>query len=94
MPFGDGTGTRGTGPMTGRRADYCAGFGQPGFANPIMGRGWFGFDLCRRSLYGDPTLVPTIRCDRGKVAGVAAGVVGAAGAGLHLIGTSGGRTTN
>jgi len=54
MPFGDGTGPRGTGPMTGRRAGYCAGFGQPGFANPIMGRGWFGFGLGRRNLYGYP----------------------------------------
>ena len=43
---------------------------------------------------GTPTLVLTIRCGHGEVAGVAAGVVGAAGAGLHLIGTSGGRTTN
>ena len=30
----------------------------------------------------------------GEVAGVAAGVVGAAGAGLHPTGTRGGRTTN
>jgi hypothetical protein len=30
----------------------------------------------------------------GEVAGVEAGVVGAAGAGLHLTGTRGGRTTN
>ena len=29
--------------MTGRGAGYCAGFGQPGFANPIPGRRWFGF---------------------------------------------------
>jgi len=45
-----------------------------------------------------PTLAPTIRCGRGGVAGevvgVAAGVVGAAGAGLHLIDTSGGRAIN
>lgn len=39
---------------------------------------------------GTPTLVLTIRCGHGEVAGV----VGAAGAGLHLIGTGGGRTTN
>jgi len=52
MPFGDGTGPRGMGPMTGRRAGYCAGFGQPGFANPIMGRGWSGFGWGRR--YGYP----------------------------------------
>ena len=43
MPFGDRTGPRGMGPMTGRGAGYCAGFGQPGFANPIPGRGWLGF---------------------------------------------------
>jgi hypothetical protein len=42
MPFGDGTGPRGMGPMTGRGAGYCAGFGRPGFANPIAGRRWFG----------------------------------------------------
>ncbi len=54
MPFGDGTGPRGMGPMTGRGAGYCAGFGQPGFANPIMGRGRFGFGLARRNLYGYP----------------------------------------
>jgi len=42
MPFGDGTGPRGMGPMTGRGAGYCAGFGMPGFANPIPGRGWLG----------------------------------------------------
>jgi len=43
MPFGDGTGPRGMGPMTGRGAGYCAGFGRPGFANPILGRRWFDF---------------------------------------------------
>jgi hypothetical protein len=41
MPFGDGTGPRGLGAMTGRVAGFCAGFGRPGFANPIPGR-WFG----------------------------------------------------
>ena len=41
MPFGDGTGPRGLGPMTGRGAGFCAGFGTPGFANPVPGR-WFG----------------------------------------------------
>lgn len=30
--------------MTGRAAGYCAGFGVPGFANPVPGRGkGFGF---------------------------------------------------
>ena len=41
MPFGDGTGPLGLGPMTGRGAGFCAGFARPGFANPIPGR-WFG----------------------------------------------------
>jgi len=54
MPFGDGTGPRGMGPMTGRRAGYCAGFSQPGFTNPLPGREWFGFGFGRRSLYGYP----------------------------------------
>jgi len=43
MPWGDGTGPAGYGPMTGRAAGYCAGFGMPGFANPYvprMGMGW------------------------------------------------------
>jgi len=43
MPFGDRTGPRGMGPMTGRGAGYCAGFGRPGFANPMPGRGWAGW---------------------------------------------------
>jgi len=42
MPFGDGTGPRGLGPVTGRGAGFCAGFGAPGFVNPIPRRG-FGF---------------------------------------------------
>jgi hypothetical protein len=29
----------GMGPMTGRGAGYCAGYGAPGYANPIPGRG-------------------------------------------------------
>jgi len=37
MPFGDGTGPLGLGPMTGRGAGFCAGFGRPGFASPIPG---------------------------------------------------------
>ena len=28
------------GPMTGRAAGYCAGYGAPGFDNPVPGRGW------------------------------------------------------
>jgi hypothetical protein len=50
MPGGDRTGPMGMGPMTGRRAGYCAGYDVPGFASPVpgrgygmgRGRGWFG----------------------------------------------------
>ena len=52
MPFGDGTGPRGMGPRTGRGAGYCAGFGQPGFTNPIPLRGNFGFGFGWRRPYG------------------------------------------
>ena len=37
MPAGDRTGPAGMGPMTGRRAGYCGGYGAPGFANPAGG---------------------------------------------------------
>jgi len=43
MPFGDGTGPQGLGPMTGRGAGYCAGFPYPGCMNPYFGRGYFGW---------------------------------------------------
>jgi len=33
MPAGNGTGPMGQGPMTGRSAGFCAGFGVPGYAN-------------------------------------------------------------
>jgi len=46
MPGGDRTGPRGMGTMTGRGAGYCAGFGVPGYANPIPGRG-FGMGFGR-----------------------------------------------
>lgn len=39
MPGGDGTGPLGMGPMTGRAAGFCAGYGMPGYMNPISGRG-------------------------------------------------------
>jgi len=39
MPRGDGTGPFGAGPMTGRAAGYCAGYGVPGYVNPVPGRG-------------------------------------------------------
>lgn len=59
MPFGDGTGPRGMGPMTGRGAGYCAGFDQLGFANPIPGRRWFG------SGWGRPYGYPYVGWGRG-----------------------------
>ena len=43
MPGGDRTGPRGMGPMTGRAAGYCAGYGMPGYTNPIAGRGFGGW---------------------------------------------------
>lgn len=41
MPWGDRTGPFGAGPMTGRRAGYCAGYSTPGYMNPgpAYGRG-------------------------------------------------------
>jgi len=39
MPRGDKTGPWGQGPMTGRRAGYCAGYDRPGYANPAFGYG-------------------------------------------------------
>jgi hypothetical protein len=43
MPAGDRTGPGGRGPMTGRGAGYCGGYGVPGYANrfgPRLGMGW------------------------------------------------------
>jgi len=40
MPRGDGTGPMGRGAMTGRAAGWCAGFGMPGYANAMPGRGF------------------------------------------------------
>jgi len=42
MPWGDGTGPMGQGPMTGRAAGYCAGYSVPGYMNPVGGRGFWG----------------------------------------------------
>ena len=39
MPRGDRTGPDGMGPMTGRTAGFCAGYGAPGFMSPAGGRG-------------------------------------------------------
>jgi hypothetical protein len=46
MPSGDRTGPMGMGAQSGRAAGYCAGFGMPGYANPVPGRG-FGMGLGR-----------------------------------------------
>jgi len=46
MPRGDRTGPMGMGAMSGRAAGYCAGFGMPGYANPVPGRG-FGMGFGR-----------------------------------------------
>jgi hypothetical protein len=63
MPRGDGTGPAGWGPMTGRSAGYCAGYGVPGYTNPGVGfgGGWgrgrgFGFRrrTWRQAPYGPP----------------------------------------
>jgi hypothetical protein len=43
MPFGDRTGPQGLGPRTGRGAGYCSGFTGPGYMNPVLGRGLFGY---------------------------------------------------
>ena len=45
MPRGDGTGPMGMGPMTGRRAGFCAGAVAPGAMNAP---GMFGGFGCRR----------------------------------------------
>jgi hypothetical protein len=44
MPRRNGTGPMGMGPMTGRGAGYCAGYGVSRSMNPVGGRGGaFGF---------------------------------------------------
>ena len=42
MPGGDRTGPMGLGPMTGRAAGFCGGYGMPGYMNPVGGRGYWG----------------------------------------------------
>ncbi len=51
MPLGDRTGPWGLGPMTGRAAGYCAGWGVPGYMNPIPGWGR-GFGGWGRGFWG------------------------------------------
>ena len=53
MPFGNGTGPAGMGPMTGRAAGFCAGFPVPGYVNPVMGRaGFYGSSVSAVRRYG------------------------------------------
>jgi hypothetical protein len=53
MPFGNGTGPAGLGPMTGRAAGFCAGFPVPGYMNPVMGRaGFYGSGVPAVRPYG------------------------------------------
>ncbi|HPA85199.1 MAG TPA: DUF5320 domain-containing protein [Deltaproteobacteria bacterium] len=40
MPGGDRTGPFGLGPGTGRAAGFCAGYGVPGYVNPVFGGGF------------------------------------------------------
>ena len=47
MPYGDGSGPAGMGPMTGRATGFCAGYSVPGYVNrfqdsPRYGRGGGG----------------------------------------------------
>jgi hypothetical protein len=48
MPFGDGTGPMGLGPMSGRGAGFCAGFDAPGFANTMPRYPYYAYG------YGQP----------------------------------------
>ncbi len=50
MPRGDRTGPEGMGPMTGRRAGFCAGYDVPGYAYPGSRRGYGR----SRGMYGRP----------------------------------------
>ena len=53
MPFGDGTGPAGMGPMTGRTAGFCAGYPVPGYMNPVAGGlGFYGAGSQAFGAYG------------------------------------------
>jgi hypothetical protein len=53
MPFGDGTGPAGLGPMTERAAVFCAGYPLPGYMNPVAGRtGFYGASSPAFGAYG------------------------------------------
>jgi hypothetical protein len=64
MPWENGTGPTGRGPMTGRGRGFCRGIGQPGIATQILGSlalgllTWGGRALSRRSSTG-PALPPS-----------------------------------
>jgi len=58
MPFGNGTGPAGMGPMTGRAAGFCAGYLVPGYMNSAVGRAGFygaGYGMPYGG-YGNPWL--------------------------------------
>lgn len=69
MPGGDRTGSVGRGPMTGRGAGFCAGYGVSGFTNPGKGAGGVFFGgrggLGRRNRFFS-TDVPGWRCFAGN----------------------------
>jgi hypothetical protein len=53
MPYGDGTGPAGIGPMTGRAAGFCAGYSVPGYMNLVEGSaGFYGAAVPRLGRYG------------------------------------------
>ena len=53
MPFGNGTGPAGAGPMTGRAAGFCVGYPVPGYMNPVAGRvGFYGAGVPAVGPYG------------------------------------------
>jgi hypothetical protein len=60
MPFGDGTGPAGAGPMTGRAAGFCAGYPVPGYMNPAGSAGWVNPAAGRAGFYdpGVPAFAP------------------------------------
>jgi len=59
MPFGDGTGPAGLGPMTGRATGFCAGYPVPGYMNPVVGRaGFYGYGVPAFGAYGAPYAAP------------------------------------
>lgn len=58
MPFGDGTGPAGMGPMTGRAAGFGAGFPMPGYRNPGSVRGYMASYNPPPSSYGPRYGVP------------------------------------